>query len=112
MTLDSECGGETARTHHGCFECAGGPVVDMTLGTGQAALKTGAIFAEVVEDTGETALVFRSERSTVPGGQIRNPCQMLHHALPLAVRTCGVGEERSRGSQIDTSPSARNSVIT
>jgi hypothetical protein len=112
MTLDGERCGETARTRHGCLECAGRPVVDMTLGTAQAVLKARAIFAEVVEDTGEMALVSRSERSAIAGGQIGNPCQMLHHGLPLAVRTCGVGEERSRGSQIDTFPSARNSVIT
>src|SRR5664280_716947 len=115
MTLDGERGGETARTRLSCFECAGRPVVDMTLGTAQAGLKTGAIFAEVVEDAGEVALVLRSEQSTVPGGQIGNPCQMLHHGLPLAVRACGVGEERSRGSQIDTqlipSRPSRNSVI-
>src|SRR5450759_2037780 len=73
MTLDGERGGETVPARHGCFVCAGGPVVDMTLGTAQAPLKTGSIFAEVVEDAGEMALVFRSERSTVAGGQIGYP---------------------------------------
>src|ERR1035437_7743292 len=48
------------------------PVVYVTLGTTQAALKTGAVLTEIVEDTGETALLFRSKRSTVPGGQIGN----------------------------------------
>jgi hypothetical protein len=68
MALDGERGGETARTGQSRFERAGRPVVYVTLSAVQAALKTAAIFAKVVEDTGKMTLVSRSERLTVPGG--------------------------------------------
>jgi hypothetical protein len=68
MALDGERGGETTWTGQSRFERAGRPVVYVTLSAVQAALKTAAIFAKVVEDTGKMTLVFRSERLTVPGG--------------------------------------------
>ena len=61
VSLNGQGGSESGTPRHNRLEGSGGPVVDVTLGSMQASLKSDAIFAEVVEHAGKAALVFCSK---------------------------------------------------